>query len=420
MRLLYSFSIAFLTFLAKCSSFFSKKIQLFFEGRKDIFTLLEKKCEDKKNIIWFHCASLGEFEQGKPIMEKIKQQDRNISILVTFFSPSGFEIKKNDPIADIISYLPVDTKRNAKRFVNIVKPEKVFFIKYEFWYNYIAEIAKAEIPFYYVSAIFRDNQYFFKSYGTWFLNNLRKCSFFFLQNESSRKLLTKYGISNAIVTGDTRFDRVYDIAKQNFALDFMLSFKKEKKMLVAGSTWNPDEKLLSELFKIIRTDYKLVIAPHLVDKQHIERIKKIFSLFTVACYSEKESRDISGDEVLIIDTIGILSKIYKYADISYIGGAFKTGLHNILEAAVFAKPLFFGPHYKIFNEAIELVGRGAAFSITCADEMIKKIDFFEKNPDYYHSICDICDNYVIQNLGATDKILNIIKNLSLPQKLIEN
>ena len=404
MRFLYSLFIQIHSGLIKSAAHFSKKAKLWCAGRKNFWHFLEEKCQDKKNIIWFHCASLGEFEQGKPLMQKIKQE-KNITLLVTFFSPSGFEVKKNDPIADIVAYLPVDTKKNAKKFIIVVKPQKVFFIKYEFWYNYIYELSKNNIPFYYVSAIFRENQYFFKSYGKWFLKQLKKCSCFFVQNENSKHILLQHGIQNVKVTGDTRFDRVYEIAQQPYSLDFISSFKNDKKLLVAGSTWLPDEKLLSELFSKINANYKLVIAPHEVNPNHIEKIKKLFNSFSVVCYSEKENNDFSNDDVLIMNTIGLLSKIYKYADISYIGGAFKTGLHNILEAAVFEKPIFFGPHYQKFNEAVALVENGAAFPIIHAAKMAQKLIDFENNPKFYHNICEICKNYVIQNLGATDKIL---------------
>jgi len=405
---LYSFFISIHACLIKFASLFFNKAKLWCDGRKNIFHSLEEKCAGKNNIIWIHCASLGEFEQGKPLMEKIKQ-DKNITLLLTFFSPSGFEVKKNDPVADIIAYLPVDTLKNAKKFIHIVKPQKVFFIKYEFWYNYIHELSKANIPFYYVSAIFRENQYFFKGYGKWFLKQLKKCSYFFVQNENSQKLLNRYGISNVTISGDTRFDRVYTIAKQDYTLDFIISFKNNKRLLVAGSTWMQDEKLLAKLFQKINHSYKLVIVPHIVEKKHVEQMKKTFSSFSSICFSEKEGKDLLNCQILIIDSIGLLSKIYKYADISYIGGAFKTGLHNILEAAVFEKPIFFGPHYQKFNEAVELVKSGAAFSVTNANEVAEKLYAFEADLSYYRSICEICKDYVIQNLGASERILNIIR-----------
>jgi len=405
MRSIYALLISIHACLIKSASFFSKKAKLWHNGRKNIFLFLEEKCAGKENIIWFHCASLGEFEQGKPLMEKIKQE-KNVTLLLTFFSPSGFEVKKSDPVADIITYLPIDTEKNAKKFIQIVKPQKVFFIKYEFWYNYIHELSTANIPFYYISAIFREHQYFFKSYGSWFLKQLKKCSYFFVQDEKSLRLLHRHHILNATVSGDTRFDRVYEIAQQPYSLDFITSFKNDKKLLVAGSTWIQDEKLLYKLFQKISANYKLVIAPHIVERDRIEQIKKLFNLFSVVCLSEKEGKNLSDYQILIIDTIGLLSKIYKYADISYVGGAFKTGLHNILEAAVFEKPIFFGPHYQNFNEAVALIQNGAAFPITQAAEMAQKIVHFETDPSSYQATCEICKTYIAQNLGATDTILN--------------
>ncbi|MCL2167526.1 MAG: 3-deoxy-D-manno-octulosonic acid transferase [Lentimicrobiaceae bacterium] len=404
MRFLYTLCIQSFACVIKFASPFYRKAKLWNAGKKDIFYLLENKCYGKENIVWFHCASLGEFEQGKPLMEKLKQEEKNVSLLLSFFSPSGFEVKKNDPIADIITYLPADTPKNAKKFIQIVKPQKVFFIKYEYWYNYMYELSKSNIPFYYVSAIFRTHQYFFKSYGKWFLQHLKKCTHFFVQNEESKTILFQHGLSKVTVTGDTRFDSVYATAHQSFSLDFITSYKSDKKLIVAGSTWLPDEKLLSELFPNINTDYKLIIAPHLVEKNHIEKIIKLFSSFSVVCFSEKNNKNLANAEVLIIDTIGLLRKIYKYADVSYIGGAFKTGLHNILEAAVFEKPIFFGTHYQKFKEAIELIERGGAFSIIKANDMAQKLFEFSKNQILYKNVCDICKKYVADNLGATEKI----------------
>jgi 3-deoxy-D-manno-octulosonic-acid transferase len=406
MRFFYSLFIQFYSGSIKLAAFFSKKAKLWCGGRKNAFLFLQEKCAGKEQVIWFHCASLGEFEQGKPLMEKIKKQNNNVTLLVTFFSPSGYEVKKNDTIADIICYLPLDSLKNAKKFIKIVKPQQVFFVKYEYWYNYMQELSKNNIPFYYISAIFRKNQYFFKWYGIWFLKQLQKCNHFFVQNENSANLLKQHGIVNVSITGDTRFDRVYAIAQQPYELDFISSFKNGKKLLVAGSTWQPDEQLLTNLFPKINNNYKIVIVPHEITKSRISHLKKIFSSFSIVCYSEKEIKDFSDYEILIIDTIGLLSKIYKYAEIAYIGGAFKTGLHNILEAAVFEKPIFFGPHYNKFKEAVELVEKNAAFSIINDLDMAEKIIYFEENPDSHTTVCEICKNYVSQNLGATSKILS--------------
>jgi 3-deoxy-D-manno-octulosonic-acid transferase len=404
MRFLYSLFLQFCALFIKLAAPFSPKAKLWCEGRKDVFLFLKKNCTPEKEIVWVHCASLGEIEQGKTLMEKIKQEEKNVTLLVTFFSPSGFEVKKNDPIAEIITYLPIDTPKNAKKFINIVKPQKVFFIKYEYWFNYMLELYRANIPFYYISAIFREKHYFFKNYGKWFLKQLKMCSYFFVQNEKSKILLQQNGISQAIVSGDTRVDRVCEIARQHTELDFISAFKEDKKLLVAGSTWKPDEKLLAELLINLNSDYKLVVAPHLVDNNRIHQIKKLFNAFPTVCLSESEGKDISKYKILIIDSIGVLRKIYKYADFSYVGGAFKTGLHNILEPIVFEKPVFFGPHFHKFNEAAELVEKGAAFPVTTANEMAKHLNHFKENPSSYSATCEICKKYIQQNLGATEKI----------------
>jgi 3-deoxy-D-manno-octulosonic-acid transferase len=404
MRFLYSLIIQCSAYVIKWSAPFSKKAKLRSHGRKNVFHILEKNCTPEKNIIWFHCASLGEFEQRKPLMEKIKQEDKNVTLLVTFFSPSGFEVKKNDTIAEIITYLPIDTPKNAKKFIQIVKPQKVFFVKYEYWFNYMYELYRSDIPFYYISATFRENQYFFKRYGKWFLKQLTLCNHFFVQNEKSKILLQQNGVLNVTVTGDTRFDRVYEIAQQHNNLDFITSFKEDKKLIVAGSTWKPDEILLAALFQKMNSTYKLVIAPHEVDKNHIRQIQKLFHPVSTVCFSEKEEKDITKSEVLIIDSIGLLSKIYKYADISYVGGACKTRLQNILETRVFQNPVFCGKKKKKYNEAVELVEQGAAFSVSHAKEMTMKLRSFEEDPASYNATCETCKKYILQNLGATEKI----------------
>lgn len=406
MRLLYTFFIHLYAFAAWVASPFSLKARQWRQGRKLTFSLLEEKCKGKDNIIWIHSASLGEFEQGKPLMERIKKENPNAFILLTFFSPSGYEIKKNEPLADVVAYLPSDTLRNARRFVNVVHPQSAIFVKYEYWFNYMNELYLHHIPFYYISAIYRPSQHFFKWYGGWFVSQLKKCTHFFVQNASSEKLLRSVGIDQVTVAGDTRFDRVYAIAHQDYSLDFVERFKGDCKLLVAGSSWEPDEHLLLQVFNHIKDTYKLILAPHMIDSSHIAMIKSLFANYNVMCYSELCQRDVADCQVLVIDTIGILSKIYKYSDLSYVGGAFGKGLHNILEAGVFGVPLFFGPKYDKFNEAVELVKRGGAFSLRSAEEMIAVIDEFAANPDKYRQVCSVCRSFVEMNLGACDKILS--------------
>lgn len=343
-------------------------------------------------------------------MQLYRQQHPECTILVTFFSPSGYEVKKNDKVADIICYLPLDTPRNAQRFMDIVPVEKAVFVKYEYWYNYMHQLNLRQVPFYYISAIFRPSQYFFKPYGKWFAQQLKNCTYFFVQNEASRDLLHSIGIDQVEITGDTRFDRVYDISRQQYELDFVQDFRQEDtKLIVAGSTWGPDEQLLKQLLEKLPANYKLVLAPHVTDAKHIGQIKELFQEFPTVCYTEKNGKDLSSYRVLVIDTIGILSKIYKYSYISYIGGAFETGLHNILEAAVFGVPLFFGPKYQKFNEAVQLVALQGAFSITSYEEMLQKCQLYASSPEEYTHVCQICKEFVQSNLGSCEKIMKIIR-----------
>ena len=410
MRFLYSLFIALYSFGIFIASFFNEKAKLLQSGRRKSFQILEENCENKK-VIWFHCASLGEYEQGKPLIQKLRSLHSDCTFLVTFFSPSGYEVKKNDKDIDIAAYLPADSPRNARRFIRAVKPVAAFFVKYEYWFNYMKELSDNKIPFFYLSAIFRPSQYFFKPYGRWFARQLRTCTHFFVQNETSASLLRGIGISQVAVTGDTRFDRVYAIAQQQAELPFAANFKGKSKLLVAGSSWQPDEQVLAEVFQKIKNNYKLLIAPHVIDKEHISSIKNLFREEKVLCYSEIYGKKMAEYNVLIVDTIGLLSKLYRYADVAMIGGAFATGLHNTLEAAVFGIPLFFGPKFAKFQEAVELVRRSGAFSIHTADEMSDRMAQFETDPCFYRNTCQICTDYVTENLGSCDKILKYLPEL---------
>lgn len=411
MRLLYSVAIHLYNAAIHLAALFNFKARQWVQGRRGVFDFLARQCAEKKHIIWFHAASLGEFEQGKPLMQLYRQQHPECTILVTFFSPSGYKVKKNDKVADIICYLPLDTPRNARRFLDIVPVEKAVFVKYEYWYNYMHQLNTRHVPFYYISAIFRPSQYFFKPYGTWFAQQLKNCTYFFVQNEVSRNLLHSIGIDQVEITGDTRFDRVYDISRQQYELDFVQDFRQEDtRLIVAGSTWGPDEQLLKQLLEKLPANYKLVLAPHVTDAKHIGQIKEMFQEFSTVCYTEKDGKDLSAYRVLVIDTIGILSKIYKYSYISYIGGAFETGLHNILEAAVFGVPLFFGPKYQKFNEAVQLVALQGAFSITSYEEMLQKCQLYASTPEAYNAVCEICKKYVESNLGSCEKIMGKLAN----------
>lgn len=406
MKVLYTIGIWFYGLGIRVAALFNEKARQWVRGRKGLFAELERTFAGKSDPVWIHCASLGEYEQAKPLIEKIKQEQPETKILTTFFSPSGYVQAVKKPLADYNFYLPLDLPDNAKKFLDIVQPASAIFVKYEFWYNFMQQLHQKAIPFYYISAIFRENQHFFKPSGRWFAKQLQQASHFFVQTEKSKELLDGIGIKQVTVCGDTRFDRVKAIAAQVQPFDFMETFRGDKKVIVAGSTWGPDEQLLAQLLQHF-PDYKLVVAPHEINRT--PEVKQTFAAYKTALYSSKEENDLANCQVLIIDTIGILSRLYQYSTVSYIGGAFKTGLHNILEAAVYGKPLFFGPHYDHFNEAVNLVAQKGAFSVNSSEEMKDIMTKFEQNPEYYAQTCNICQEYVAQNSGAFNIIYENIK-----------
>ena len=406
MRGLYTIGIWFYGLGIRIASLFNEKAKQWVRGRKGIFAELEKAFDGKSHPVWVHCASLGEYEQAKPLIEKIKQEQPEIKILTTFFSPSGYIQAVKKPLADYYFYLPLDLPCNARKFIDIVQPKAAIFVKYEFWFNYMRQLSQKTIPFYYISAIFRENQHFFKSSGRWFAKQLRQATHFFVQTEKSKQLLESIGIKQVIVCGDTRFDRVKAIAEKVEPFPFMETFCQNKKIIIAGSSWGPDEHLLAQLLQHF-LDYKLVVAPHEISRT--PEVKETFAAYKTALYTSMNEEELADTQVLIIDTIGILSRLYQYSTVSYIGGAFKTGLHNILEAAVYGKPLFFGPHYDHFNEAVNLVALKGAFSVNSTAEMQAIMEKFEQNPDYYAQTCEICQQFVADNSGAANTIYKQIE-----------
>ena len=405
MRIVYTIGIWFYGLGIRIAALFNEKARLWVQGHRDIFAELEKAFATKPSPVWVHCASLGEYEQAKPLIEKIKTEQPDTLIVTTFFSPSGYTQAVKKKLSDFVFYLPLDLPRNARRFLDIVKPSATVFVKYEFWFNYMHELHQRNTPFYYISAIFRENQHFFKPSGRWFAKQLRQATHFFVQTEKSKKLLESIDIKNVTVCGDTRFDRVSAIAATVQPFPFMEKFLNGAKVMVAGSTWGPDERLLAQLLQHF-PDYKLVVAPHEITRK--EEVKETFSTYKTAFYTTMDESQLADIQVLVIDTIGILSRLYQYSHISYIGGAFKTGLHNILEAAVYGKPIFFGPHYDHFNEAVNLVALNGAFSVNSSDEMQAVMEKFEQNPDYYTQTCNICQQFVAQNAGAAEIIYKTI------------
>ncbi|MBL0330549.1 MAG: 3-deoxy-D-manno-octulosonic acid transferase [Bacteroidetes bacterium] len=410
MRFLYTFSIFLYAFAIRIAALFNPKAKLFLLGRKNIFESLKSQISNLKSdhLVWFHCASLGEFEQGRPLMEKLKIQQPEVKILLTFFSPSGYEIRKSYSGADYIFYLPMDTPANAKRFVEIVNPKKVFFVKYEFWFNYLNVLKSKNIPTYLVSGIFREDHHFFKSTGGWFRQQLSAFTHFFLQDEKSIQLLNSIGYSNTTLCGDTRFDRVFEVAKNAKQLNLIEQFVKNKKVMIVGSSWLEDERIISTFFSNFKSqipNYKLIIAPHEIDEKHLASIEVAFKKVGVCLrYSKANENTISEAQILLIDNIGMLSSLYQYGTIAFIGGGFGKGIHNILEAATFGLPIIFGPNYHKFSEAKELLKLGGGFSIKDESEFEKSM-LLLNDEQVLKTASQISKMYVHGNVGATNKIL---------------
>nr|WP_321453609.1 glycosyltransferase N-terminal domain-containing protein [uncultured Carboxylicivirga sp.] len=403
MTLIYNIGIALYSGLINIASLFNQKAKLLMYGRSNSLKQLRSLDVDGP-VIWIHAASLGEFEQGRPIIEAVKKEHPNYKVVLTFFSPSGFEVRKNYNLADYVLYLPADTKSNAKRFIEALHPEKAFFIKYEFWYHYLNELKKKSIPVYGVSMIFREQQSFFKWYGGWFKKMLGCFTKFYVQDEISGKLLESIGICNFSVAGDTRFDRVRDIAKSSSEIELVNKFVGDcNKVIIAGSTWAPDEDILFEYIQKHASDVKLVIAPHEIHESHIKQIESKLSV-PYFRYT-KPVEDCRNCKVMIVDTIGMLSSIYKYGQVAYIGGGFGVGIHNTLEAATYSMPVFFGPNYKKFKEARDLIEVGGGYSIAKAEEFINGIEQLWDDEAYLKDISLKAGQYVNKMCGATDKIM---------------
>lgn len=379
------------------------------DGRKKVFETLEQNISANDKTIWFHCASLGEFEQGVPIMEAIKKLKPNHKIVVSFFSPSGFENKKNTNLADVVVYLPMDTSGNAQKFITAVHPSLAFFVKYEFWPNYLFELQKRNIPTLLVSGVFRENQVFFKTYGSFMRKAIESFDHFFLQENNSKELLQRIGFKNTTVSGDTRFDRVSRQIEMDNTLNFVAEFKMDSLCIVCGSTWPEDETVLLDYINKAPENVKFIIAPHKIESDKIEDFKEKIIKKTIL-HSHIEEVNISEYEVLIIDCIGLLSKLYSYADIAYVGGAMgKTGLHNILEPATFGVPIVIGKNYNEFPEAKQLRDLAGLFSIKDASECTEIFDKMIENKDFRVKTGMIAGHFINTNTGATEKILDYIK-----------
>lgn len=407
MYFLYTISAHITFFFLKILSLFNPKLKLFVQGRKESFAKLAT-FSPKDKIIWFHAASLGEFEQGRPVIEALKKSHSSYKILVTFFSPSGYEIRKDYIEADVVCYLPFDTRSNVKKFVKKVQPDLAVFIKYEFWPNLLRELKSNKIPTILISGIFRKEQSFFKSYGGWMRKSLQAFDHFFVQDETSKDLLNTIQYSNASVSGDTRFDRVYDILDQDNQLNFIEEFKNNRYTVVAGSTWADDEKLLVTYINSNSSeDEKFIIAPHNINKKEISLLKESIQKKTVL-FSEKEGKDLQDFQVLVLDTIGLLTKVYSYADVAYVGGGLTNGIHNILEPATFGIPVVIGTKYEKFKEAIDLVALKGCLTIEDQSSFSSIFIKLKTDVDFRNSTGAISKKYVAESVGATSMIMDYI------------
>ena len=409
MLFLYNLVISIAGFFLKIVALFSPKIKLFIDGRKNVFSILQEKIKATDKTIWFHSASLGEYEQGLPVIEKIKQRYPSHKIIVTFFSPSGYEVRKNNNVADITIYLPLDTKSNAKEFLKLVHPEFAFFIKYEFWLNYLKELKNNKIPTYLISGIFRDNQMFFKWYGGFYRKALTAFTYFFVQNNKSREKIESLGFKNVIVSGDTRFDRVAAILERDNTVDFIEEFSNNTPIIVIGSSWPKDEALLAEYINQTSENVKFIIAPHNIKQDQISNLKSQITKPTVLFSEKGSAADLSSYNVFIIDTIGLLTKIYSYGTIAYVGGGFgNPGIHNILEPATFGIPIVIGPNYANFAEAVELVKIGGCIVISNNTELKQNFDRLLLDEDYLKEKSQICTSYIQEHKGATETIMKTV------------
>ena len=397
--------------VAVASLFGNKKAQQWWKGRnKQWENLVSENKEDE--WLWMHVSSLGEFEQGLPVIESLKKNFPKYKILLTFFSPSGYEPRKNFPLADKVAYMPSDTLQNAKKLVRNFNIKAAFFVKYDFWFNYMKVLKKNDIPLYYISALLHPDHYFFKFYSSWFRKQLLNVSHYFVQNDETANLLKSIGIENTTVTGDTRFDRVYDIAKQSKSFSEIEEFIAGRHCIIAGSSWPSDEKFIIPFSKKMPDDYCLIIAPHDISESHIKQITS--QLDSYVLYSQMTlpiSKQLSNSvtqqlkKVLVVDTIGILKQIYKYARFAYVGGGFMSSIHNTQEALVFGCPVVVGPKYTKFVEAVDLVRDGGMFSVNNQQEFDDIFELLMNDDDFYNKASGICQDYIQLSIGATEKIM---------------
>ena len=405
MRLLYTLGIRCYSLLIHIAALFgNKKAKLWVNGRKNQWEKLKSPNSSYK-WIWVHVSSLGEFEQGLPVIEALKRDYPQYKLLLTFFSPSGYEVKKDFPLADMVAYMPLDTVSNARKLVSNFKIKAAIFVKYEFWFNHIKVLKDRHIKIYYISTVLRPNQYFFKPWGRWFRNHLYKVKYFFTQNNETANLLYKIGIDELTVAGDTRFDRVYEIAQQAQRFPDIEEFIGDRKCIIAGSSWPSDEKILYRFIEDMPDNYCFIMVPHDISETHIKQIESHLNDYQLYTDFDPSKRT----RALVINKIGILSKIYRYARFAYIGAGFYDGIHNIQEAIVYDVPVVFGPKYHEFEEAVDLVKKKGAFTINDQDELEEIFYKLIEDEAYYEKAAKICHDYVAQKIGATEKTMRVLE-----------
>jgi len=406
---IYRIAVGAYALVVRIAALFNPKAALFVQGRKNgISNIRYALATEKRPRVWVHCASLGEFEQGRPVIEAVREQYPQYAIVITFFSPSGYEVRKDYKGADHVFYLPVDTLRNATDFLDILNPTLCIFVKYEFWYFYLSAIAARQIPSILISAVFSGEQGFFKWYGSLFRQMLHSFTHIFVQDDGSEALLQSIGIGNVTVSGDTRFDRVIKAAQNTVELPVAEAFCDGYKILVAGSTWRDDEKFLHKVLPLLPQGWKMILVPHEVDGGHIAEIERLFEGETTLWSHAQENPDA---RVLLIDTVGLLSQLYRFGSIAWIGGAFgKEGVHNVLEAAVYGIPCFYGPIYHQFIEANELIDAGGAYSISDPGTLISAIQDLEISGKY-RQVANAARDYVLTGGGATPIVMDFLRSI---------
>jgi len=416
MRLFYSFFIYGYSFLIRVAAPFNRQARQWIDGRKKVFSRMEEVAGKSEHVVWFHCASVGEFEQGRPVMEAFREAFPNYKILLTFFSPSGYELRKDYQGADYIFYLPVDKPKNARHFIRIFKPKLAVFVKYEYWYNYIKELSTNKIPLFFISAIFRQNQYFFRYGAKWFRNQLQKVTWFLVQDEVSSELLNSIRVFHNEVGGDTRFDRVLKVAHESVSSAVIENFVGDGDvLLIGGSTWPPDEDILLD-YLTHENSVKMVLAPHKIDEERITEIQNKFRAFHPVLYSEADKNVPKDARVLIINTLGLLSHLYRFGKLAYVGGGFGDGIHNLPEAAVYGLPVIFGPKYHHFREAHDLLKNGGGFAISNKENFRRTADMLLHDTEKFHHASKAASGYVEQQSGATFKVMEKIKEYLVAQQ----